>query len=157
MGRRARGGGSVSAQTEEVETVTRNMTVKVSFKLVDSGNGKVWEYFSPRTYSATEKTKASPIFGSSSTEADLTPADKIIGSLVERGAREFVSMLMPCRIDVEAEIESSGNANCAQGVRYLRGVLSRGPRCVPGGVGGEPQRPSGGVRSGPRWRGDGQP
>jgi len=114
------GGGNVNAQTEEVETVTRNMTVQTEFKLVDSANGRVWEHFSPKTFRATDRTKASPIFGSSKTEAELTPQDAIIGTLVERGAREFVSQLMPCRIDVEAEVESSGNKNCVQGVKLLR-------------------------------------
>ncbi|MEK7732095.1 MAG: hypothetical protein AAB363_09605, partial [Planctomycetota bacterium] len=63
------GGGRVNAETEEVETVTRNMTVQTEFKLIDSANGRVWEHFSPKTYRATDRTKASPIFGSSKTEA----------------------------------------------------------------------------------------
>lgn len=120
FGGRHYGGGGVSAQTEEVETVTRNMTVQTEFKLIDAANGRVWEQFSPKTYRATDRTKASPIFGSSRTEAELTPQDQIIGALVERGAREFVSQLMPCRIDVEAEVESSGSKDCANGVRLLR-------------------------------------
>ena len=119
------GGGNVNAQTEEVETVTRNMTVQTEFKLIDSANGRVWEHFSPKTYSATDRTKASPIFGSSKTEAELTPQDQIIGALVERGAREFVSQLMPCRIDVETEVESSGNKNCVEGVKLMRAEAYR--------------------------------
>jgi len=119
------GGGRVNAETEEVETVTRNMTVQTEFKLIDSANGRVWEHFSPKTYGATDRTKASPIFGSSKTEAELTPQDQIIGSLVERGAREFVSKLMPCRIDVETEVESSGNKNCVEGVKLLRAEAYR--------------------------------
>ncbi len=99
--------------------------LQTSFKLVDSGDGKVWEYFSPRTYRDTDRTTASPIFGSSRTEAELTPQDQIIRKLVERGAREFVSTLMPCRIDVEAEVVSSSNENCTQGVRWLRGESFR--------------------------------
>lgn len=112
------GGGDV--QTEEVETVQRNMTVQTEFKLVDLGNGRVWEHFSPSPYRSTERTKASPIFGSSQTEAALTPTDQIVATLVERGAREFISRLMPCRIEAEVEVESSGNKNCVQGVRLLR-------------------------------------
>lgn len=119
------GGGRVDAQTEEVETVTRNMTVQTEFKLIDSANGRVWEHFSPKTYRATDRTKASPIFGSSKTEAELTPQDAIIGTLVERGAREFVSKLMPCRIDVETEVESSGNKNCVEGVKLMRAEAYR--------------------------------
>lgn len=113
-------GGSGRFETQEVETVTRNLTVQTEFKLVDASNGKIWEYFSPRTYQATDRTKASPIFGSSRTEAELTPKDRIIGALVERGAREFVSSLMPCRVDVEAEVMSSGSPNSVEGVRQLR-------------------------------------
>ena len=119
------GGGNVNAQTTEVETVTRNLTVQTEFKLIDSANSRVWEHFSPKTYSATDRTKASPIFGSSKTEAELTPQDEIIGALVERGAREFVSKLMPCRIDVETEVESSGNKNCVEGVKLLRAEAYR--------------------------------
>jgi len=113
-------GGSADVRTEEVETVTRNMTVQTEFKLVDAKTGKVWEHFSPRTYRATDRTKASPIFGSSKTEAELTPRDEIVATLVERGAREFVSQLMPVRVDVEAEVESSNNANSVRGVQNLR-------------------------------------
>lgn len=112
------GGGDI--RTEEVETVSRNMTVQTEFKLVDTANSKVWEHYLPKTYHATERTKASPIFGSSKTEAALTPQDQIIATLVERGARDFVSRLMPCRIDVEVEVQSSANKNCANGVRLLR-------------------------------------
>lgn len=112
--------GGVRAETQEVETVTRNMTVQSEFKLVDAKNGRVWEHYSPRIFRATDRTKASPIFGSSQTEAALTPQDRIVATLVERGAREFVSMLMPVRVDVEAEVQASSNPNSAEGVRRLR-------------------------------------
>lgn len=119
-GGRGYGHGGGDVRTEEVETVQRNMTVQTEFKLVDTSNNKVWEHYLPRTYRATERTKASPIFGSSQTEAALTPEDQIIATLVERGAREFVSRLMSCRIEVEVEVVSSSNKLCAEGVRLLR-------------------------------------
>ena len=119
-GGRGYGHGGGDFRTEEVETVTRNMTVQTEFKLLDTGNNKVWEHYSPKTFRATDRTKASPIFGSSQTEAELEPGDAIIGTLVEKGARDFISRLMPCRIDVEAEVVSSGNKNCVQGVKLLR-------------------------------------
>lgn len=117
------GGGGTDIRTREVETVTRNMTVQTEFKLVDTANNKVWEHHLPKTYQATDRTKASPIFGSSRTEAELTPQDEIIATLVEHGAREFISRLMPCRIDVEVEAVSSSNPACTQGVRLLRGEM----------------------------------
>lgn len=123
FGGRRQGGGSVGVDTTEVDTVTRSMTVQTEFKLVDAGNNRVWEHYSPRPYQGTDRTKASPIFGSSQTSAELTPEDEIVAELVERASREFVSRLMPCRIDVEAEVWSSGNANCVSGVKMLRGEL----------------------------------
>ncbi len=117
------GAGDVDIDTEEVETVTRNLTVKSAFKLVDTTNNKVWEYYSPKTFTATDRTEASPFFGSSQTEAELTPLDAILATLVERAAREFISRLMPCRIDVDVVVVSSTNKDCVQGVKFLRGEL----------------------------------
>jgi hypothetical protein len=114
------GGGAGRVETQEVETVTRNMTVQSEFKLVDAKNGRVWEHYSPKIFRATDRTKASPIFGSSQTEAALTPQDRIVATLVERAAREFVSMLMPVRVDVEAEVQAGTNPNSTEGVRRLR-------------------------------------
>lgn len=114
------GGGSTDIRTEEVETVTRTITAQTEFTLMDLGTTLEWEHYVPKTYRATERTHASPIFGSSQTEAALTPLDSIIAGLVEKGAREFVSRLMPCRINVDAEIISSADKDCRQGVRLLR-------------------------------------
>ena len=119
-GGRGYGHGGTDIRTSEVETVTRNITVQSDFKLIDTANNKVWLQYSPRPYSTTDRTNASPIFGSSRTEAELTPRDTIIADLVERGAREFISQLMPCRVAVEARVQSSRDANCTQGVRMLR-------------------------------------
>jgi hypothetical protein len=114
------GGGRTNIETEEVETVTRNLTVQTSFKLVDASTGQVWHQLSPSPFQSTERTEASPFFGSSQTEAELTPTDRIIGTLVERGARRFVSQLMKTKISVMTEIASSSNESCMQGVRMLR-------------------------------------
>ena len=113
------GGGSTNIHTSEVDTVTRNMTVQTDFRLIDNTNNQVWAQ-SAATKHCTDRTKASPIFGSSKTEAELTPQDEIIATLVENAAREFIGKLMRCRIEVEAEVVSSANGMCAQGVRALR-------------------------------------
>lgn len=114
----SRGGGG-AIQTGEVETVMRNMTVQANFRLLDTANNKVWDQHTA-THQATERTHASPIFGSSRTAAELTPEDRIVGSLVDQAAREFLSKFIPVRIAVEAEVKSSGNKNCAEGIRMLR-------------------------------------
>lgn len=113
------GGGGTSVQTGEVETVKRTMTVQSDFRLLDTANNKVWEQYET-TQRGTEETKASPFFGSSRTEKELTPQDQIIGTLVERAAREFLSKFIPVRVDVEAHVVSSSNGNCREGVRAMR-------------------------------------
>lgn len=124
-GGRGYGHGGGDFRTEEVETATRNLTIQMEIKLLDTANNTYWAHLKPKDYNSTERTKASPIFGSSQTEAEMTPADSIIGGLVEKACREFVSELMPCRIDVEEEVVSSGNENCIEGVRLLRAEAYR--------------------------------
>ncbi len=123
IGGRGWGGGRANIETEEVETVTRTMTVQTDFRLVDTSNNRIWAQHTPRAYTATDRTKTSPFFGSSKTEAELTPQDQIIAGLVDQAAREFVSQLMPCRIAVDETVVSSGNKNCVQGVKFLRAEL----------------------------------
>jgi hypothetical protein len=120
FGSRHSGGGHVGVETSEVDTYSRHMTVQMSFKLMDLHNGVQWDYYQPRAYSQTENTKVSPFFGTSGSAANLTREDKIVGTLVEQAAQEFVSRLMPCRIEVNADVQSSSNADCAEGVRRLR-------------------------------------
>lgn len=117
-GGRRSGGGSL--ETREVETVQRNITVQTAFKLVDSVNNRNWITYSPPPFSRSDSTQASILFGSSQTEAALTPRDEIIGAAVERGIREFVGLIVPTNLEFDLEVESSGNAKCVQGVRMLR-------------------------------------
>ncbi|MEK6676184.1 MAG: tetratricopeptide repeat protein [Planctomycetota bacterium] len=112
-------GGRAAVQTDEVETVSRTMTVQTDLKLIDTANNKIWDQYSS-TQQGTEETHVSPFFGSSKTEAALTPQDKIIGTLVERAAREFVSRFMPVRIEINEDVVASSNKNCVQGVKLLR-------------------------------------
>ncbi len=118
-GRHWRGGGT-DIRTSEVETVSRHLTVQMEYKLLDTANNKTWATYSPPPYTASDRTHASPIFGSSQTEASLTPTDEIIAGLVEQGAREFISQLMPCRVHVREDISSSLNKSCTQGIKMLR-------------------------------------
>jgi len=105
--------------TSEVETISRTMTVHSSFKLIDSKTGKEWES-SVSKHQGTDETSVSPFFGSGKTEADLTPRDRIIGTLVERGAREFVGKLVPRIISQRIKLKSSSQDDCQAGVRLMR-------------------------------------
>lgn len=114
------GGGSGAIDTEEVETISRNLTVQCSFSMYDKAGNLLFQY-SPDPFRKLDKDKPSPFFGSSKTEADLDSADAIIGELVERGVREFVSMFVPVKMTYQYTIESSSHEDSAEGVRKMRG------------------------------------
>lgn len=108
-----------SIETEEVEKVSRNITVQCRFAMLDAATGKVlFDHVSP-TLRKTDKTKASKFFGSSKTEAELTPRDEIIGELVEKEVRKFIGKFAPSQVEETVEVRPSKNAACRAGVRLL--------------------------------------
>jgi len=114
----SRGGGG-GVETEEIEKVSRNITVQCRFALIDAATGKVLiDHVSP-TLRKTDKTKTSPFFGASKTEAELTPRDEIIGELVEKEVRKFIGRFMPCQVEETIEVRPSKNEACKAGVRLL--------------------------------------
>jgi hypothetical protein len=114
----SRGGGG-AADSEEIEKVTRNITVQCKFRLVDAANGKVLlDHVSP-TLRKMDKTKTSPFFGASKTEAELTPRDQIIGELVEKEVRRFIGEFLPIQIEETIEVRASKDNACMAGVRFL--------------------------------------
>jgi len=117
------GGGGGSISTEEVETITRNMTVQADCRLIDTANNEIWEQLPPKMFQRTDEEDSGFFFGSSKTEADLESSDAIIGSLVQDAVREFLSRIMKIRIEVTETLESSGNENCITGVKMLRAEM----------------------------------
>lgn len=111
-----RWGGGI--RTEEVDNVSRNITVQCTFRLQDKSNKIVVERVSP-TLRKTDKTKTSPFFGASKTEAELTPRDKIIGELVEKEVRRFIGQFLPVEIEETIQVQASKNDSCKAGVRFL--------------------------------------
>jgi len=112
------GGGSGSIQTEEVESVSREFTVNCSFSLYDKAGDALFQY--NQKVQKFDSDKPGAVFGSSKTEANLSPVDLLVGELVEQGTREFVSMFVPTEMVFKYEIESSSNDNSADGVRKMR-------------------------------------
>ena len=114
------GGGSGSVDTEEVSSISRNMTVQCSFTLMDATTGEAIVQFSPKPYRKYDSEKPGPVFGSSKTEANLDSVDGIIGELVEEGTREFVSTFVPCQVDYSYELKSGKSEESGKGIRSLR-------------------------------------
>ena len=114
------GGGSVG--TDKSKSISRNVTVQVTFRLLDAANGKDWFTWSPKKpFMVSDKKKPGPFFGSDQTEADLDPRDQLVGMCVEEAVTEFLSYLMPCDYEFKLDIESSTDKNCVMGVKLIRG------------------------------------
>ncbi|MEE9295574.1 MAG: tetratricopeptide repeat protein [Phycisphaerae bacterium] len=117
------GGGGVGAgeiRTREVDTISRNITVQTTFKLVDTVSNRNWITHSPPPFSKHDRTSTFILFGSAQTEASLTPRDEIIRQAVDTESREFVSLFLPCEMRFDVYVESSANEDCRNGVRMLR-------------------------------------
>ncbi len=107
-------------QTEEVEEVSRDLTVQASFKLVDAATAKDWDTHTSPLMRKRDQSRPRFIGGESASTADLTPRDRVIGELVERAVRQFVSRLIPCDVNHPITLESSKNEQCINGVKLLR-------------------------------------
>ncbi|MBN1341707.1 MAG: tetratricopeptide repeat protein [Phycisphaerae bacterium] len=111
--------GSPNVGTEEVEKVSRNITVQCKFSLIDAATSKVLiDYVSP-TLRKMDQTKPSPFYGSSQTEAELTPQDAIVGELVEKEVRKFIGQFLPVEVQDIVVVQASKNEACQAGVRFL--------------------------------------
>ncbi len=114
-----RGGGS-PIRTKQVGTVSRHITVQCKFRLLDAANAKVLvDHVSP-ILSKTDESKPRPFWGSTKTEAELTPRDQIIGELVEAEVRKFIGRFFPVNLTYTVHVKSSGNDDCEAGVRMMR-------------------------------------
>jgi tetratricopeptide (TPR) repeat protein len=114
----ARGGGG-SVSTEEVDEEARNITVQCQFQLKDAGSNDIIVSHNAMPQQEFSKTKASPFFGASKTEADMTPRDKVIGAMVERQAQEFLAKFVPMQIDTTIIVRPSSHEESIAGVRSL--------------------------------------
>jgi tetratricopeptide (TPR) repeat protein len=112
------GGGAVD--TDEIETVARTVTVQPNFRLVDR-TGRDWVTYAPaRPVQISSAKKGGGFFGSSKTEADLTSRDVIVLMAVEEAVDEFLSRIIPMRLEYEVPIKSSKNENAIRGVKAAR-------------------------------------
>lgn len=115
------GGRGGRIDTEETTSISRTVTVQPSFHLVDASTGKDWYTWTPDApFQQSDEEKPSMLFGSGKTEADLDPRDHIVARCIEEAVFEFTSHLIPIDYDFAIEVESSGNEDCAEGVKLLR-------------------------------------
>lgn len=113
------GGGGMDLPTKTISEINRNLTVQCSFALVDVTNGRSIVQFTPPVYQKTDTAKPNFMFSRCVDEADLDPVDHFIGELVERAARDFVSMLVPTKVSYNYELIGKGKHGEAA-IRALR-------------------------------------
>ena len=102
-----------------ISEIRRSLTVQCSFALVAAANGRSIVQFTPSIYQKTDPTEPDFIFSDYIEEADLDPLDHFIGELVERAARDFVSMLVPMHVSYTYTVIGKGKHGEAA-VRALR-------------------------------------
>ena len=101
-----------------------NRALDTPIEQIGEGKGRscalaLCQVFWPPT-SRFDRTNTFFLFGSSQTEAALTPRDEIIKAAVDVESREFVNQFLPCEVRLDIYVESSGNEQCAEGVKMLR-------------------------------------
>jgi len=115
----ARGGGG-SVHTSEVEKESRNITVQCQFQLKDAGSNEIIVSYSGRPSQYSDKAKRPGFFmGSSKTEADMEPRDKIIGALIEKQLKHFMAKFVPTEIEASCEVKASHHKMSQEAVRAL--------------------------------------
>jgi len=110
----------VDLPTRTISEISRSLTVQCSFALVDAASGRSIVQFAPPVYQKTDTAKPNFVFGNCVEAADLDPVDHFIGELVERAARDFVSMLVPTRVSYTYTVIGKGKHGEAA-LRALRG------------------------------------
>lgn len=117
-GRGRRGPAPVYEEDEVVE-ISRHLTVRCSFRLLDAVTGRTLYSHDPPPYRKTDKSSPVFMFGTVIHEEELNPLDHFIGELVERAAREFVGKLVPVTLEMKVTVIGKGKQGEA-GVRALR-------------------------------------
>ena len=75
-------------------------------------NGKPAQYY--------QRGKPSPFFGSSKTEADMTPRDQVIGEIVDAELQKFLVKFVPTEITAQVTVKAGAHEMSEAGVRALR-------------------------------------
>ena len=111
------GGGGVDST--EVDEEARNITVTCQFQLKDPATNDIIVSHNAMPSQHFENTKSGFFFGSSKTEADMTPRDRAIGAIIEQQAKEFLCKFIPVEFSEEIRVEHSSNEDSVAGVRAL--------------------------------------
>jgi tetratricopeptide (TPR) repeat protein len=102
-----------------VEKESRGITVTCQFELLDAAKHSIIVAYSGEPTQHFEKGKTSPFFGGAKTEADMTPRDKIIYSIVDDQLTKFLCKFVPTEIKDTCNVQASGNKLCQEAVKAM--------------------------------------
>lgn len=116
----SRGGfGAGSVDTEQVDEEARNITVSCQFQIKDAATNEVIISHNGMPSQEFTRTSASPFFGSSKTEADMSPRDQVIGGMIEHHAQDFLAKFIPMSRRTDITVKPSSDKNSIAGVNAL--------------------------------------
>ena len=118
--RKPRGGRGKAPRSAEV--LKEHVTVQTVFHLFDAKTSRNWVTYA-KLHRYADKPGLKDFIGGLLPGEDDDPRDQIIEQAVQRGAREFVGMLVPLEVEYEVTVKSSGHDACEEGVRALRAAM----------------------------------
>jgi len=119
-GRYKHRGGFGSLPIRSVEELSERVSVQTVFHLFDAKTSKNWATYAKWHHNTDgDGDIFSSILGASNSD----PRDVIIEQAVQRGAREFVDMLVPSEKEFMVKVKSSREDSCEDGVRALRAEM----------------------------------
>lgn len=114
------GGGGGSVHTTEVDEEARNITVSCQFQLKDPAGNKIIVAHSALPSQEYTRTKAGGFFGSSQTEADMTPRDQVIARMIDKHMKDFLAKFIPTETNEEVVFKPSKNEFSVEGAKAVR-------------------------------------
>ncbi|MCH8806234.1 MAG: hypothetical protein IH986_09120 [Planctomycetes bacterium] len=115
-------GGHKKRPTQSAEVVKRHTTVQTVFHLFDAKTSKNWATYA-KWHHYSDQAKISDFFAGIFSGSKVDPRDEVIEQAVQRGAREFVGMLVPSEVEYLVKVKSSSQDDCEEGVRALRAEM----------------------------------
>lgn len=120
IGRHRHLGRSGRLPIRTVQELSEHVSVQTVFHLFDAQTSKNWATYAKwHRHSDERDSFFSDILGDSNDD----PRDVIIEQAVQRGAREFVDMLVPSEKEFIVKVKSSREGSCKEGVRALRAEM----------------------------------
>lgn len=114
-----RGSRQVNLSRDEIDEVNRALSVECTFQVLDAANGRTVAELATPPMRRSDRVSPNFNFGRYLPDSELNPIDYFIGELVERAAQDFVSSIVPTRVNITYQLVGDGK-DFRRGLQYLR-------------------------------------